>query len=118
MPILLIGSFAVLILATVLWYGGSTNFLREANAAGAYPPAWPVWRWLALNVLSVPVFGLAFAGIYRVQQTWWLIEFPYWLISIIVSAVFFSRILNITIGWRDVLAAALLAVVAYLVSSR
>ena len=106
-------SLVALMLATVAWYGGMVFFLRE-SAEGPVRAA----RWLGLNVLAIPVFAFAFHGLYHVFKQWWVIELPYWLISIVVSYLFFARVAKLTIGWHELAAAGLVIVIAFLLGSK
>lgn len=96
--------------ATVLWYAGDILYLREAMS-GKW---WLGLRWLGLNLISVPLYAFSTYGLFATKRTWWIVEFPYWIISILLSLILFRRVLGVSISWRELLSGGLMLIIVIL----
>lgn len=111
--VLLIGSLGCMVVASLLWHVGDIYFLREAMEGRWLPAS----RWLLLNLLSIPLYAISTYGLFLVRRSWWLVEFPYWITALFISAFLFRQVLAISLGWREWVSGALLIVIAFLLAS-
>ena len=103
-----------LILGTVIWHLADVFMLR-ASEQGRYGI---ILAYMLLHVLSIPLFALSSITFFRIQRAWWIVEFPYYVIGLLTSALLFRAVLQVQITWRELLAGGLLIVVAILVTRR
>ena len=103
-----------LTLGTFVWHLADVLMLR-ASEQGRYPV---VWAFMLLHVASVPLFALSSITFFRVQRAWWIVEFPYYVIGLLTSALLFRTVLGVQLSWREGLAGGLLIIVAILVTRR
>ena len=103
-----------LTLGTFIWHLADVFMLR-ASEQGRYSV---VFAFMLLHVMSVPLFALSSITFFRVQRAWWIVEFPYYVIGLLISALLFRTVLGIQLTWREALAGGLLVVVALLVTRR
>jgi hypothetical protein len=108
--VLLIGSLVLMVFASILWHVGDTFFLRDFPSSPWYVAS----RWLILNVASVPLYAISTYGLYLVKRSWWLVEFPYWIAALLISAFLFRQVLQVSISWREWVSGVLLILIAFL----
>ncbi len=101
------------LIGTLIYFGAEIQFLKEAINKN-----WLVsFAWVSLKVVSIPFYAYGTYLLYNYSKSWWLVEFPYWFMYIAVSYIAYSRFIKVAVGWREVVSAALLVVIAVLLSS-
>ena len=72
-------------------------FLRDA-VSGQY---WKSSVWLLLKVLTIPLYAVGTLWLYQFGRTWSISEFPYWIMSIVISLILYSSILKTCFSWKE-----------------
>jgi hypothetical protein len=101
-------------LATLSWFYAEAYFI-QAGEQGRWRDA---FGWVLLKFVSIPLFTYGTWYLYQADKAWWLVEFPYWIMSIVVSYIAFQNIVGVKIEWREVVSALLLLTVAFLMGTK
>lgn len=110
---MLVSGLISLITATLLWHSADVFMLRAFEAGQQRAGL----LWVLLHLLSVPLFAFSSYAFFRVQRVWWIVELPYLVTGLLVSAVLFRSTLQLRITWREILAAALVVAAAAILAS-
>ena len=102
-----------LTIATVIWHAADVNMLRSFEQGNTRQGV----LWVLLHVASVPFFAYSSLLFFRYQRSWWIVELPYLVMGMTVSAILFQLNLRVTLTWREAVAAVLVLFAAYLVAS-
>ena len=107
-------SLLLYLVATLIYFFAEASFVKSAMDK----QWWASGCWLAFKVVTIPMYGLGTYWLYQYNQTWWLAEFPYWLMSIIISYVAYDRILKTGAGWREAVCAGLIVLIAVILGTK
>lgn len=94
--------------ATLITFYGETFFLKSYEKG-----QWGhVLTWVGLSMLTVPMYLIGTYILYDWKASWSWVQFPYWMMSILVSYMAFRSILHTSITWKEVISAILIAIIA------
>ena len=110
---MIILSLIIYLVATVTWYYSEVRFLKcmDANEVGEGI------KWASLSLLGPPLFMLSTYWMWKEKAAWWAVQFPYWFMSIGVSYFLFRQVLCTRMGWREIVSAVLILIVALLMGT-
>lgn len=107
-------ALASLTVGTLVWHLADVLMLRAFEESRYTVGV----SFMLLHIVSIPLFAFSSVTLFKVQRSWWIVEFPYYVIGLFVSALLFRAVLNVQITWREVLAGVLLVTVALLVTRK
>jgi zinc transporter ZupT len=107
-------ALAFYFIATVCWFYGEARFLKAVTDHDDWVAG---LAWAALSFIAIPLFTFGTYWIYKDSESWWWVQFPYWVMSMAVSYWAFSRELGTVFSWRLVVGCVLILAAAAIVGS-
>ena len=111
--LMIVLSLIAYLIATILWFYGEAYFLKEMQSGNTKTAL----LFASLSFLAVPLFAFGTYFLYKHSSSWTTCQFPYWIMSIIISYLAFRTIILTEIGWRELVSAGLLVIIAFLLKS-
>lgn len=110
----IIGALFLYFCATTIYFYGEALFLRDW-AAGLYHQA---CGWLAIKIVTIPMYAIGTYWLFSYAKTWSIAEFPYWIMSFVISYVAYVQVLDVKITWREIVGALMILGAMALVGSK
>ena len=100
-------------IATYAWFYGEVRFLKLMDEGDTRKGL----AWACLSFVGPPLFMLGTYMMRKEKPAWWAVQFPYWGMSIGLSYFLFRHVLNTTVGWRELVSAVLIVIIAALMGT-
>jgi hypothetical protein len=104
---MIILSLVAYLIATVAWFYGEARFIEEMKIGNLWKGA----AWASLGLISIPLFTFGTWYLYVASKSWWIVQFPYWMMSVAVSYWAFTRVVGVKVSWHEWVCVALLMVI-------